>query len=187
MSTALLLAAGASALAALSVDSPSSLDQITVRMAPCEVKRSTTMFYVKSSKTLTRKGTVEVDGKPFDIYLPDSERSPYSIKPRPERAGMLSSITSTYLAVDQDHNGEISELESYYAEFPLRIGNAMYDIIAIAEDGSTVTLEPSDSKLAGAVLGQRASDFQFTTVDGKTLKLDDYKGKALVIDSWAPS
>ena len=63
----------------------------------------------------------------------------------------------------------------------------MFDITNIAKDGSTITLKPSQSPLAGAILGELASDFTFTTTKGKQVRRNDFAGKVLVIDRWAPS
>ncbi len=38
---------------------------------------------------------------------------------------------------------------------------------------------------ASNVKGQTAPDFELTTVDGKKVKLSDYKGKAVVLNFWA--
>ncbi|MFI5053188.1 MAG: TlpA family protein disulfide reductase [Acidimicrobiia bacterium] len=49
----------------------------------------------------------------------------------------------------------------------------------------------SDPKLAqvahprSAKLGQPAPDFELTTLDGKTVKLSDYRGKPVVLNFWA--
>jgi hypothetical protein len=158
---------------------------IIVPMEACEQDRSLQSFYVNSSRKLVMKGSVEVDGEAFDIYLP-ADKSGWSLEPRPERARLLTSFTSTYLAVDQDHDGSISLTESYYAEHPLRIGDSMFEVKSIAADG-TLALSPSDAPLSGAVIGRKAPDFSWTTIDGKILHRDDFLGSVLVVDCWAPS
>ncbi len=131
------------------------------------------------------QGSLTVDGEDFTIYLP-ADTSGYSREPRAARKGLLTAFTSTCLAVDQNHDGVIAAWESYYAEHPLRIGDSMFDIEAIAEDG-TLTLAPSDTPLAGAVIGRQAPDFAWTTTDGQVLRRDDFAGRALLIDAWAPT
>lgn len=39
--------------------------------------------------------------------------------------------------------------------------------------------------LPGQVIGRQAPDFTLTTVDGKTLRLSDLRGKAVVLNFWA--
>ena len=161
--------------------------EIVIEMTPCQMERNYDEFFVESSKQMTLKGSVEVAGESFDIYFPEDDRG-YSTaaRPLPEDSESLAEFTSTYLAVDQNHDGNIAWWESYYAEFPLRIGDSMFDVVAIAEDGSALTLRPNDGPLVGAVIGRKAPDFTFQTIDGKTLGLKDYEGQTLIIDCWAP-
>ena len=160
-------------------------DRIVVAMTPCKLKRPVPMFFVSSSKHLVLKGTVAVGNETFSVYLP-KEAGGYSIAARPERKGLLTAFTSTWLSVDQDHDGKISESESYYAEHPLRIGDAMFEIEEIAADG-TLTLIPSDAPLSGAVIGRKAPEFEWKTIDGEVLRRDDFLGRTVIIDCWAPS
>ena len=161
--------------------------EIVVEMSPCKATRPVDAFYVRSSKTLALKGSVEVDGTSFDIYLPRDKRDAYSIAPRPQRKAMLVAMTSTYLAVDQNHDGRIDALESYFAEFPLRIGDAMFEVVNLAADGSTITLRRAEHRLAGSVIGRKAADFEWRDIAGKVVRRDDFAGKVLIIDCWAPS
>jgi hypothetical protein len=166
---------------------PASPSDLVVKMSPCKVQRSLQMFYVLSSKTLIRQGHVDVDGESFAIYLPREKKNHYSVVPRPKRQTTLASLSSTCLAVDQNHDGKLDNMESYFAEFPLRIGDTMFDVVAIGENGDTITLRRSASKLTGAVIGRLASEFAFETIDGRVLRRADFANKALVIDCWAPS
>ena len=43
---------------------------------------------------------------------------------------------------------------------------------------------PSPAQLTGPVVGQPAPAFALTTIDGKTVRLADYRGKTLVINVW---
>ena len=164
---------------------------VVIKMSECQAKRKFSLYlevgiFVKSSKDLVRKGSVEVAGETFSIYLPQ-EDGDYSVAPRPDRKTEMVKYTSTYLAVDQNHDGEIDSNESYLAELPLRVGDSMFDVVAIASDGSSITLRPSNGPLRGGVIGRQAPDFEFTTTDGKKLGRDSFEGRALLIDCWAPS
>jgi len=189
MSATLPLTAGALLAASALAQAPDAKvgDDLVVTMQPCEKKRSVETGYVRSSRNLVLHGQVDVDGTKFDIYLPRDKKNAYSIAPRPKRQQLLTRLTSTHLSVDQNHDGKISRWENYFAEFPLRIGDTMFDVRAIAKDGSTITLRRSRAPLTGAVLGAPASDVTFTTVDGKRLRPADLLGKVLVFDVWAPS
>ncbi|MCU0864440.1 MAG: hypothetical protein MUC36_11640 [Planctomycetes bacterium] len=158
---------------------------IVVNLVPCEVKRPVRSFYVKSSRDLVRKGSLSVGAETFDLYLP-KEKGGWSHKARPERKGSLVTLTSTWLAVDQDHDGKIAVDESYFAELPLRIGDSMFDVVDIAADGSTMSLRRREGPLAGAVVGRKAAAFEWTATDGRQLTNANYENRVLVIDCWAP-
>lgn len=160
-------------------------DPVVIQMAPCEQKRPVRSFYVKSSRDLVRKGSLQVGSETFDLYLP-KEKGGWSAVARPERKAMLVALTSTWLAVDQDHDGKVALDESYFAELPLRIGDAMFDVVDIAADGSAVTLRRREGPLAGAVAGRRAAAFEWTSTDGRKLTNASYENRVLVIDCWAP-
>lgn len=163
-----------------------SAERMVIEMSPCKLARPVPMFFVSSSRNLVLRGTVTVGEETFSIYLPEDAQG-YSTAPRPKRKGLLTAFTSTWLSVDQDHDGKISDWESYYAEHPLRIGDSMFDIESIAVDGTTITLIPSEARLTGGVIGRKAPDFEWTTTDGRTVRRDDFLGRTVVIDCWAPS
>jgi hypothetical protein len=159
---------------------------IVVSMSPCEMKRPLVRAFMSSaSKSLTREGSVTVGGETFGIFLPD-RKDGYSVVPRPKLRGILTTFTSTCISVDQNHDGKIATWESYYAENPLRIGDSMFEVKAIADDGA-LTLSPTDHPLTGPVLGRKAPDFKWTTIDGETLQRDDFLGRTVILDCWAPT
>ena len=62
------------------------------------------------------------------------------------------------------------------------IGGSLYEIKAIAEDGSWV--EFMASGLSATALGKKAPDLSMTDTAGKTFRVSDYRGKVLVLDFW---
>jgi peroxiredoxin len=62
------------------------------------------------------------------------------------------------------------------------IGGSLYEIKAVAEDGSWVEFAPSG--LSATALGKKAPDFGMTDTAGKTFRVSDYRGKVLVLDFW---
>ena len=176
-------------LAALLALSPSGAAQadLEVEMSACKLKRPIySSLFVNSSTSLIRRGTVDVDGKEFAIYLPrERVGGVYSTTPRPGRKRLATVFTSTLLAVDQNRDGKIDVSESYYAEFPLRIGDAMFEVRAIAEDGSKITLRRSDAPLFGGVIGSKVPDLRFTSLKGEPIALQEFAGRVLVLDAWA--
>jgi peroxiredoxin len=55
----------------------------------------------------------------------------------------------------------------------------------VAPSASSTTPDPSQAS-AHAVVGQPAPDFQLQDLDGKTVKLSDYKGKVVVLEWFNP-
>ena len=55
-------------------------------------------------------------------------------------------------------------------------------VLSSGDSGSSSTPAP---KALSAKVGQAAPDFELTTLDGKTVKLSDYKGKPVVLNFWA--
>ncbi|WP_404450554.1 TlpA family protein disulfide reductase [Virgibacillus necropolis] len=85
------------------------------------------------------------------------------------------------------------------------LGFAVYDFIASSEDtaiqekaesisDNTITSPPKDddkeeevveSDEVGLEVGQIAPDFKLSTLNGKTVKLSDFRGKKVMINFWA--
>lgn len=164
---------------------PPAEQDTVVTMTACDKSRRVTPFFVQSSKRLVREGVIRVEGEDFRIYLPHP-RTGYSIGPRTPSQASLAICSSTYLSVDQNHDGKLDFWESYYAELPLRIGDTMFKVTSIAKDGSRISLRRSKVPLRGAVIGRTAPDFAFKTLDGKTVNRETFRGATLIIDSWSP-
>lgn len=62
------------------------------------------------------------------------------------------------------------------------IGESLYEIKSIAEDGSSVEFRASG--LSTTTLGKKAPDLSMKDTQGKTFRISDYKGKVLVLDFW---
>lgn len=164
---------------------------LVIPMSKCAVKRDLSLYldggiFVKASRDMVLKGSLKVNEESFEIFLPHTKQG-YSASPRPKLKSELIHYTSTYLAVDQNHDGKLESWESYLAELPLRLGDSMFDVVKIAQDGSCITLRPSKAPLQGAVVGRKVADFKFTTIEGKVISRDNLEGRALLIDCWAPS
>ncbi len=57
-------------------------------------------------------------------------------------------------------------------------------LLIIAAIGFIVFVTVTKDKNAGAEVGSKAPDFQLQTTDGRTVSLDDYKGKGLILNFW---
>jgi peroxiredoxin len=68
----------------------------------------------------------------------------------------------------------------------LAVGAVTWVVIAAADDGSSSPVSvPKGVDAGGPRVGDLAPDFTLTTLDGKTVKLSDYRGKPVVLNFWA--
>jgi hypothetical protein len=131
---------------------------------------------------LTHGGVLAVDGRADAIYLPDAKE--YSIVNRGTREDEFGN-TSTLLAIDADGDGTIDESESWYADLPVRIGDRVFDVTAIAPDGSSISLKPAAGPLRGVIVGRTLPPFEWKLADGTTISDRSLRGKPLVLDIWS--
>ncbi len=61
---------------------------------------------------------------------------------------------------------------------------AILGMLAVGKYLDRTRLRPT-SKLAGDVRGMPAPNFELATLDGKVVKLSDYRGKAVLLNFWA--
>ena len=145
------------------------------------MKGLTSVFAGPPKEKLVRKGVVSVAGETFDIYLPEA---PYALE-NTGRNETAFENTATRVSIDANRDGKLAEDEHWFVNLPIRIGDAMFEVRSIAEDGRRVELQASTAPLSGAVVGRRVPPFKFETADGKTVTQDDYKGKAFLLDIWS--
>ena len=130
---------------------------------------------------LVMKGDVEIDGRQLTLYLPDG---PYSLK-NTGASDFTMENTATCLAIDTDADKKISDEENWYANLPLRIGDRMFEVRAIAPKGKGLELVPSRKPLSGIVIGREVPPFSYATTGGKTVTQDDFRGRPFLIDIWS--
>jgi peroxiredoxin len=58
-------------------------------------------------------------------------------------------------------------------------------LLLFGRSKNRVSAKSGDKITEGAFVGKRAPDFSLKTLDGKTLKLSDLRGKAVVLNFWA--
>jgi len=79
----------------------------------------------------------------------------------------------------------LEDSESAPANLPVRILDTMYSVVAIANDGSSISLVKTDGPLHGVVVNRRCPEFSFTSVSGETISDKSILGKVTVLDIWA--
>jgi hypothetical protein len=191
----LLPAAAGSALSAVirPDQPPLPAPAITVVMEDCKASRpakitgaaSALAFLIAgrpSEEELVKRGTVQVDGRKYTLYLPRARS--YSTKNTGPSDSDFDN-TSTLISVDQAGDGRLTERDSWFANLPLRLGDRMFDVAEIAADGSRVVLKPSKAPLRGAIVGRTCPPFSFKTADGMEVSRDRLAGKPFLLDIWS--
>lgn len=166
-------------------------DPLHVTLETCDLTRvrpqlgniASLLLFGRGTDTMVWKGTVPAGPhQGVSIYLPKATH--YSLT-NTGAGGTIANNTATYVSVDQDGNGVLSEWEACGADRPIRIHDSMYRITAIDADNATLTLQALDMPLRGSLIGFRCPDFEFTTVDGSTISNKSILGKTTVLDIWA--
>jgi hypothetical protein len=165
-------------------------DELLVKLAPANIQRrgqfkiqydsnGNPKFEEPKMESLV-KGEVTVGSEKVAVYLPAN--GPYALTS--EKSHSFEN-TSTPLSIDSDNNGELSEAEEWFASMPIRLGDQMFDVKEIDPGAQWMLLARSSMPLGGVVLGKPCPNFEFKTMDGKSVSLADYKGKALLLDVWS--
>jgi hypothetical protein len=131
---------------------------------------------------LVKRGTVQVDGQDYTLYLPKSES--YSTKNTGEGDSGFEN-TSTLISVDHNRDGKLTDDEGWFANLPLRLGDKMFDVAEIAQDGGKIVLKPSQSPIRGVIVGRTCPPFSYKTADGDEVGLESLAGKAFILDIWS--
>jgi hypothetical protein len=131
---------------------------------------------------LVKRGTLEVDRRKYTLYL--AKAKSYSTKNTGPSDGDNDN-TSTLISVDQKGDGRLTEIDGWFANLPLRLGDRMFDVSEIAADGSRIVLKPSPSALRGVIVGRRCPPFSFKTADGKEINRESLAGKPFLLDIWS--
>jgi hypothetical protein len=140
------------------------------------------LFTGPPKEKLVKRGTVQVDGQDYTLYLPKG--ASYSTKnTEPGDSGFEN--TSTLISVDHNGDGRLTDDEGWFANLPLRLGEKMFDVAEIAEDGSRIVLKPSQSPLRGVIVGRTCPPFSFKTADGDEVSFKTLAGKAFILDIWS--
>jgi hypothetical protein len=165
---------------------------ITIAMEDCKADRQgkitsdtsiiRLIFAGPPKEELVKRGTVEVDGKKYTLYLPKAKA--YSTT-NTKTGDSDFENTSTLISVDQNGDGRLTGDQGWFANLPLRLGDKMFDVTEIAADGSRVVLKPSESALRGVIMGRTCPPFSFKTADGREFSRESLAGKPFLLDIWS--
>jgi hypothetical protein len=164
---------------------------LIIRMENCKATRpgrissdtsTLSLLLGLAKEELAKRGTVELDGHKYTLYLPKSK--PYSIKNSKADDSEFEN-TSTLISIDQKGNGKLTKEDGWFANLPLRLGDKMFDVAEIAGDGSRIVLRPSKSPLRGVIVGRRCPEFSFQTAEGQEISRQSLAGKPFLLDIWS--
>lgn len=146
---------------------------------------ATLLMFGRGSDAMVWKATIPSGpDQGIQIYLPKARK--YSLT-NTGSDGTIVSNTSTYVSIDQNEDGTLSEWEATATDRPIRIRNSMYRITDIDPKNTTLTLQQLDMPLRGSLVGFRCPDFEFTALDGSKISNRSILGKTTVLDIWAVS
>ena len=123
-----------------------------------------------SDSTLTDE---QLEGKRTDIEALNDKMDEVS------KAGIAQNITNAvgvYLLKRNYYSMGVEELEPLVAQIPAEL-----------TDEAVTQIKDKVEKLKATAVGQKFTDFEMKTPDGKPVKLSDYvgKGKVVLVDFWA--
>ncbi len=164
----------------------------TIEMAPCKAERrgrltsGTSLLRMVFAGTpmdqLVHKGELVLDGRTHTFYLPKVKS--YTVKNTGDTDNHHDN-TSTLISIDANGDGELSGDEGWFASMSIRLDDAMFQITSIADDGGQIELKRSDAPWRGRIVGRKCPPFAFKTSGGRKVRLEDYRGKALLLDVWS--
>jgi|Deesub1362B_J571_1020462.scaffolds.fasta_scaffold01507_12 peroxiredoxin len=93
-------------------------------------------------------------------------------------------IKSSCIGIDLNRDGQIKGREEYYFGWELiPIGKKFYEIREVMEDGSIIVFAQSNLQLA--MVGKEAPDFLLTDINGKRFRIQEKRGKIVLLVFWA--
>ena len=159
--------------------------QLVVKLKPTEltrpgIARITDLHWGTPAPEKLSRGQVDVRHERVSFYVPTY--GPYTTQSIEQHS---YNNTSTTISVDSNNDGQVNSTENWHTSLPVRLGDTMFEFKQFDPGGTWVLIEESKSPLAGCVVGRKCPDFEFTTMDGKKVSLDTYKGKVLLLDVWS--
>ncbi len=165
-------------------------NEVVVNLSPTKIERPGTInitfdanghpSFIEPKPVKMVKGELNTDGEDVIFYLP--AYGPYSVNSKKSHS---FENTSTAISVDSNNNSELERTELWFSSMPIRFGDKMFEVKKIDPGSTWVLLSKSSAPLSGLVVGKPCPPFTFTMADGKQIKLEDYKGKSLLLDVWS--
>jgi peroxiredoxin len=143
-----------------------------------EIRKKAGLFYTSQ---FGRGGTIKVRDKEYKVLALTSSNQ-----------GLYSDRRNVRLIIDLNKDGKFdSSKESKEAFDPgelFFLDGEAYQFLGASEVGDKMTLNTLPLRMPEkwkAEVGDKIADFGFKTLDGKDMKLSDFKGKVVLLDFWA--
>lgn len=127
-----------------------------------------------------RSGTLTINGKQYLVSIITTGEGLY---PAPDKQSIL---------IDLNRDGKLDRSalspELFYGTEPFNIDGETYRIANASPLGDKITIEVSPTKAIARhyiKANEPVPDFAFTTLDGTSKKISDFKGKFVMLDFWA--
>ncbi len=162
--------------------------EIVVKLQPSKETRAGVIHFTSDllsmpnfgqSKEQLMQGELSVDGEKVAVFIP--QNGPYELTTKEDEF----SNTSMRVSVDANNDGELPDTEAWFSSMPIRVADSMLNVRKVDPAGTWITFAKAEVPLAGLVVGKPCPDFEFSTMDGKKVRLADYKGKSLLLDVWS--
>lgn len=140
------------------------------------------VLFGSRTEALALTGKLNHKGKEVSIYLP--RKRSYTLE-NTAVGGTRFENTSTYLSIDHDGDGEISDWETVASNRPFRIADSMYQVTNVDKAAAKISVQEVSAPLSGSLVGQKVPPFKLTTVDGKEITDKSILGKVTLLDVWA--
>ncbi len=126
------------------------------------------------------EGTIQLEGKPHRAFLFDGNSDGLYTKEFGD--GM-------FVDLDDDLHFDIDQFSPSFGPFrvPFQMGNRRYEVDSVEAQGRWLTIRDTGPAAPSpvATVGQPAPDFSFQDLDGRTVRLSDYRGRPVVIQFFA--
>ena len=128
-----------------------------------------------------REGEILLDDTPYLIAVIDEDSD-----------GYYDNLDGGTLLLDADRNGEflvsLDSHELFHLDKPFNIEGSVYEVVALAADGSRIVLGPSEAHVAEKLPleeGFPAPTFEGVGLDDEAIALAALQGKIVLLDFWA--
>ncbi len=128
------------------------------------------------NKGYTVTGTVEGAADGDTVYLQTAEGRQL-VKAKEGIKQNINNAVGVFLLKKNHYYMDVEELDPLMSQIPAAYNN----------DETIIRIKENVEKMKATAVGQKFTDFEMQTPEGKTVKLSDYvgKGKTVLVDFWA--